>query len=406
VGVFDVTLTALGCLTDSTITMAGYIIVNPIYTITTPDETICDGDSVLIGGIYRKTAGTYYDTLPTINSCDSVIATTLVVNPTYSFSTPDDTICDGDSVIIFSTVRKTAGTYYDTLPTINSCDSVIATTLIVNPTYSINTPNDTICDGDSVLIGGVYRKTAGTYYDTLVTTSGCDSVIVTTLTVDSVYSSAITAAICPGDSFQLPGGTWQTIAGTYYDSLVATNGCDSVVTTDLTVHPAMTAALDSTNESSPGAGDGIASVSVSGGTPPYTYLWNDSLGQTTDTATGLSAGIYTVEVTDSNGCILIGSITVGVQTGISSGTGSGSIDFYPNPASTKVTFVIKLPTDNYGSLKLYNLQGVNVATVFENKQLSGKFTVQFDVDGLAEGVYLYRLVTNDHVVTEKMVVVK
>jgi hypothetical protein len=49
-----------------------------------------------------------------------------------------------------------------------------------------------------------------------------------------------------------------------------------------------------------GAMDGEASVSVDGGTEPYTYEWSD--GQTTATATGLGTGTYTVTVTDANGC--------------------------------------------------------------------------------------------------------
>ncbi|MCG9972171.1 LamG-like jellyroll fold domain-containing protein [Christiangramia crocea] len=60
---------------------------------------------------------------------------------------------------------------------------------------------------------------------------------------------------------------------------------------------------------------GEASVSASGGTPfetgePYKYLWNDASEQTTSTATGLSAGEYTVTVIDANGCQTITSVTI------------------------------------------------------------------------------------------------
>ncbi|MCO5726095.1 SprB repeat-containing protein, partial [Robiginitalea marina] len=49
-----------------------------------------------------------------------------------------------------------------------------------------------------------------------------------------------------------------------------------------------------------GASDGSASVAPTGGTPDYTYLWSN--GATGATATGLSAGTYSVTVTDANGC--------------------------------------------------------------------------------------------------------
>jgi hypothetical protein len=53
---------------------------------------------------------------------------------------------------------------------------------------------------------------------------------------------------------------------------------------------------------------GTASAVVTGGTSPYTYVWNDNLGtpigQTTQTATGLTSGTYQVVVTDANGCTI------------------------------------------------------------------------------------------------------
>ena len=57
--------------------------------------------------------------------------------------------------------------------------------------------------------------------------------------------------------------------------------------------------------------DGTATANTFGGTSPYTYLWNDSTGfQTTQTATGLNAGFYSVVVTDSLGCTISDTITL------------------------------------------------------------------------------------------------
>jgi hypothetical protein len=54
--------------------------------------------------------------------------------------------------------------------------------------------------------------------------------------------------------------------------------------------------------------NGSASVSASGGTPPYTYLWSN--GETTESIVGLSAGTYTVTVTDANGCEISDGVTI------------------------------------------------------------------------------------------------
>ncbi|MFH1319035.1 MAG: T9SS type A sorting domain-containing protein [Bacteroidota bacterium] len=64
---------------------------------------------------------------------------------------------------------------------------------------------------------------------------------------------------------------------------------------------ALSATISSTDASC-GSSDGAASVSVSGGSSPFTYLWNDPSSQTTTTATGLAAGMYTVTISEAYGC--------------------------------------------------------------------------------------------------------
>ena len=60
--------------------------------------------------------------------------------------------------------------------------------------------------------------------------------------------------------------------------------------------------------------DGTATATVTGGTPNYSYLWNDANAQTTATATNLSSGTYTVSVTDDNNCGTTGSISIAEPT--------------------------------------------------------------------------------------------
>ncbi len=67
--------------------------------------------------------------------------------------------------------------------------------------------------------------------------------------------------------------------------------------------------ITTTNVTCNGGNNGSASVTPSAGNPPYTYLWSPG-GGTDSTATGLSAGTYTVTVTDNNGCINTDSVTI------------------------------------------------------------------------------------------------
>ncbi len=59
-----------------------------------------------------------------------------------------------------------------------------------------------------------------------------------------------------------------------------------------------------------GASNGWATVTAAGGIPPYTYLWSGGSGATTDSIYNLSAGIYTITVTDQNSCVTIDQVEV------------------------------------------------------------------------------------------------
>src|SRR5690606_17749386 len=78
----------------------------------------------------------------------------------------------------------------------------------------------------------------------------------------------------------------------------------------------------SSNPSCEGNTSGTATVTASGGTGLYTYLWSN--GQTTQTATGLTAGTYLVTVTDANGCTSVSSILLTDPTGITATITSSS----------------------------------------------------------------------------------
>ena len=96
------------------------------------------------------------------------------------------------------------------------------------------TTNNTIilCQGDSLFVGGDYQTLEGTYYDSLTSTNNADSVIITEISVDSQFIITNLVSILPGDSILL-GGMYQTIEGTYYDTLQTIKDCDSIIITIL-----------------------------------------------------------------------------------------------------------------------------------------------------------------------------
>ncbi len=99
--------------------------------------------------------------------------------------------------------------------------------------------------------------------------------------------------------------TLNNVTAGVYDVSVTIDGtvCQPVEETISITEPnnILDLTASSTDELGPNTGDGTASATATGGVEPYTYAWSPG-GQTTQNITGLSAGTYTVTVTDANGC--------------------------------------------------------------------------------------------------------
>ncbi|MGB0432542.1 MAG: SprB repeat-containing protein, partial [Bacteroidia bacterium] len=98
-------------------------------------------------------------------------------------------------------------------------------------------------------------------------------------------------------------------AGTYTVTVTDAKGCTYSAEIVVSEPPILDLTISGTNVNCFGGDDGETNVVVSGGTPPYNYLWSDPAAQTTGTATGLSAGTYSVTVTDTNLCTMESSIS-------------------------------------------------------------------------------------------------
>ncbi|MGZ3863528.1 MAG: choice-of-anchor L domain-containing protein [Bacteroidia bacterium] len=102
-------------------------------------------------------------------------------------------------------------------------------------------------------------------------------------------------------------------AGTTTGTITDNGGCSTTIQIHITAPAAMQLSFFTTAATCTGA-TGTASVNVTAnGTAPYTYTWNTSPVQTTQTASNLPQGPYTVTVTGANGCSVSGVANVGTQ---------------------------------------------------------------------------------------------
>jgi N-acetylneuraminic acid mutarotase len=234
-------------------------------SVSSQNFEICHGDSVFVAGNYQKTTGVYQDILTNSKGCDSIVTSTLVVIPqniTYQIAD----ICDGSGYLFGANILSATGLYSDTLQAFNGCDSIIELNLTVMPSVS-SYQAATMCLSDTYTFGNTILTTSGFYYDTLQSSTGCDSVSVLNLTVHTLSTTILHDTIFNSETYFF-GNDSLTLEGSYSDTLLTWDGCDSVVILNLSVVPmlATTSVLEQNNAASlqvyPNPSDGNILVKV------------------------------------------------------------------------------------------------------------------------------------------------
>ncbi|MCB0641329.1 MAG: SprB repeat-containing protein, partial [Phaeodactylibacter sp.] len=101
-------------------------------------------------------------------------------------------------------------------------------------------------------------------------------------------------------------------AGTYTVTVTDASNCEVTASVEVLEPLPLTISMVADSTSCHHGQDGTATATVSGGTPGYSYLWNDPYSQTTPYAVGLSGGNFAVSVTDHHDCEIIGHVGIPV----------------------------------------------------------------------------------------------
>ena len=133
---------------------------------------------------------------------------------------------------------------------------------------------------------------------------------------------------------------------------------------------------------------GKATVNVTGGTPQYSYLWNN--GANTSEISGLAAGTYSVTITDNKGCNQTATTEISETTGIDNTDKNIAFQVYPNPAVNSASILLGDGYEN-STVEIRNLLGQTLLTEKINDKLTG-----LDLTNFANGIYLVALTQGQH----------
>lgn len=181
-------------------------------------------------------------------------------------------------------------------------------------------------------------------------------------------------------------------AGTY--TITVKDSCNNTATAVATVtQPAgMTIVTDSVNETNSVSCNGKAKVTVTGGNPPYSYLWSPG-GQTLDSIYNQCSGTYCCTVTDNSGCSQSMCVVIGNTTGLENiTTDQGQVTVYPNPSAGVFTMYLSGSRSQKAVVETYNVYGQKIYT--EELQ-QAKTSYKINLDNQPSGIYFIRVLTDN-----------
>ncbi len=263
------------------------------------------------------TAGTYRVTVQDDSLCTLTDSATVTQPPQIVVSaTVSDVSCFGDVDGIISTNVTPAGSY--TYNWTNGAVGANPTGLAPN-TYSVTVTNTNNCTGTNSFV--VNDKPPFTLGTPTIVNANCFGSNTGSITANPVGGSPNYTYLWSNPAGVVSQTNSSLLAGSYSVTATDSKNCTTTATYTVTEPAQLVFAQPATivNVLCNGAATGSISVSVSGGTPAYTYTWsNSAISQPTNS--GLAANNYQLVVADANGCTISDNYNVTEPTAISLST--------------------------------------------------------------------------------------
>ncbi len=295
------------------------------------DVTICIGEQAILsasgGATYQWSTG----------QTGSDITVTPLLTTTYTVTVANDFGCtDSDNVVVNVIDINNAFTVNNVL-----CNGGNSGSLIVTPSGGISPYSYQWSTGETN--ASISNLPIGTYTVTVTDNNGCVEVSTQIISEPPAMTSQIaniTNVSCylgnDGTALlNINGGTlpysynWSPAGGngnpgvgfsegTYYVTITDVNYCTAYDTVTITQPEELISSItEHTDASCFGSSDGSAVSEAEGGTLPYYFNWNTNPPQYIQNPVNMSAGTYTLSVTDANGCLSTSQVTIGQPPDIS-----------------------------------------------------------------------------------------
>jgi hypothetical protein len=331
------------------------------------------------------------------------------------------------------------GTYHYTVTDANSCQATASVTIQAAPgSLGLTvTPVQPAC-GDqkgSVLLSGTggtlpYHYSgaattnllAGSYAYTVTDGGGCIAsgscsitspppLILVTVSKSNVTcyggkngtaSASASNGFAPYSYLWSNGKTTATVTGlvsnTYTVTVTDAHGCSRTASLFISESAKIVVSVTTT--------PGTAKANVTGGTPGYTYLWNN--GQVTQTATGLIRGNpYTVTVTDIKGCKGVGTVYGARLSGGNGEASAFNTEIFPNPTFGNSVVMFAASESGEVTIDIYNINGSLITEAFKGPVTAGEsYQLEIKSDVFDAGIYFIRLSDGSKTDIQKLVILK
>jgi hypothetical protein len=237
----------------------------------------------------------------------------------------------------------------------------------------------TICASDSIVVGTNMYDQTGSYIDILQDQQGLDSTVITNLTVISPIVTTQSFDICFGEHIVLNGTNIST-SGVYQHVYTAVSGCDSTMITTLTVQSPVNTALTL-----------LQNVFIADNTTADLYEWINCNtqqivpGEDSSVFTPTANGQYALVVhvgncSDTSACFTVSTI------GLNEITSNSPYLIYPNPTAGK----LKILGNETGMIRKIHIYDISGKSCFESN-VDQSFTNEINIDWIENGLYTLRI---------------